>query len=103
MQFIGIIAEYNPFHCGHVWQLRELRRRYPDIDGIIVAMSGSFTQRGTPCIMDKWRRARHAVAGGADLVLELPFVFACRSDQAGTTFIPFLHTVLTEQYGVFES
>lgn len=81
MQFIGIIAEYNPFHCGHVWQLRELRRRYPDVDGIIVAMSGSFTQRGTPCIMDKWRRARHAVAGGADLVLELPFVFACRSAQ----------------------
>lgn len=81
MQVIGIIAEYNPFHRGHAWQLCELRRRYPDISGIIIAMSGSFTQRGAPCILDKWIRARHAVDGGADLVLELPFVFACRSAQ----------------------
>ena len=65
MQILSaLLLNIIPFHCGHVWQLRELRRRYPDIDGIIVAMSGSFTQRGTPCIMDKWRRARHAVAAG---------------------------------------
>ena len=81
MGVIGVIAEYNPFHHGHAWQLRELRRRFPSADGIIVVMSGSITQRGTPAVLDKWTRAGHAVGGGADLVLELPFVFACRSAQ----------------------
>lgn len=81
MGVIGVIAEYNPFHHGHAWQLRELRRRFPSVDGIIVVMSGSITQRGTPAVLDKWTRAGHAVDGGADLVLELPFVFACRSAQ----------------------
>ena len=81
MDVIGVIAEYNPFHYGHAWQLRELRRRFPSTDGIIVVMSGSITQRGTPAVLDKWTRAGHAVDGGADLVLELPFVFACRSAQ----------------------
>ena len=73
MGVIGVIAEYNPFHHGHAWQLRELRRRFPSVDGIIVVMSGSITQRGTPAVLDKWTRAGHAVDGGADLVLELPF------------------------------
>ncbi|WP_315004974.1 nucleotidyltransferase family protein [uncultured Selenomonas sp.] len=81
MGVIGVIAEYNPFHHGHAWQLRELRRRFPSADGIIVVMSGSITQRGTPAVLDKWTRAGHAVDGGADLVLELPFAFACRSAQ----------------------
>ena len=81
MGVIGVIAEYNPFHHGHAGQLRELRRRFPSVDGIIVVMSGSITQRGTPAVLDKWTRAGHAVDGGADLVLELPFVFACRSAQ----------------------
>ena len=81
MGVIGVIAEYNPFHHGHAWQLRELRRRFPSVDGIIVVMSGSITQRGTPAVLDKWTRAGHAVDGGADLVLELPFAFACRSAQ----------------------
>ena len=81
MRAIGIIAEYNPFHHGHLYQLTELHRMFPSSDGIIIAMSGSFSQRGTPCILDKWTRARHAVEGGADLVLELPFVFSCRSAQ----------------------
>ena len=81
MGVIGVIAEYNPFHYGHAWQLRELRRRFPSTDGVIVVMSGSITQRGTPAVLDKWTRAGHAVDGGADLVLELPFVFACRSAQ----------------------
>lgn len=81
MHTIGIIAEYNPFHNGHRYQIDELRRMFPATDGIVALMSGSFTQRGAPCVLDKWTRARHAVAGGADLVLELPFVFACRSAQ----------------------
>lgn len=80
MQVVGIIAEYNPFHYGHAHQIAQVRRRHPDVC-IVAVMSGSFTQRGTPCILDKWTRAGHAVVGGADLVLELPFAFACRSAQ----------------------
>ena len=81
MQAVGIIAEYNPFHRGHQFHLGEVRRKFPSVSGIIIAMSGSFTQRGTIAILDKWVRARHAVAGGADLVIETPFVFCCRSAQ----------------------
>lgn len=80
MAVVGIIAEYNPFHYGHGFQMEAVRRKYPAAY-IVIAMSGSFTQRGAPCILDKWTRACHAVAGGADLVLELPFVYACRSAQ----------------------
>ena len=80
MQVVGIIAEYNPFHHGHAFQITAVRQHYPN-SYIVAAMSGSFTQRGEPCILDKWTRARHAISGGVDLVIELPFVFACRSAQ----------------------
>ena len=80
METVGVIAEYNPFHNGHLLQLREIRRLFPSAD-IIVAMSGSFTQRGTVAILDKWQRAEAAVRSGASLVLELPAVFSTRSAQ----------------------
>ncbi len=80
METVGVIAEYNPFHNGHLLQLREIRRLFPLAD-IIVAMSGSFTQRGTVAILDKWQRAEAAVRSGASLVLELPAVFSTRSAQ----------------------
>ena len=80
METVGVIAEYNPFHNGHLLQLREIRRLFPRAD-IIVAMSGSFTQRGTVAILDKWQRAEAAVRSGASLVLELPAVFSTRSAQ----------------------
>lgn len=76
---VGIIAEYNPFHAGHAYQIAQIKKFY---DGEIIAvMSGSFTQRGAPTILDKWTRARLAVLGGVDLVLELPFAAAVRSAQ----------------------
>ena len=81
MSVTGIIAEYNPFHTGHAWQIAEIRRQCGPTP-IIVAMSGSFVQRGEPAIFDKWLRAELAVLGGADLVLELPFIFSCRSAEA---------------------
>lgn len=80
MKTVGIIAEYNPFHNGHCLQIQEIRRHFPNA-GIVVAMSGSFTQRGTVAILDKWRRAEAAVRHGASLVLELPTVFSTRSAQ----------------------
>lgn len=77
---VGIIAEYNPFHNGHAYQISEIRKILPNAE-IVAVMSGSFTQRGEPAILDKWTRARLAVSNGVDLVLELPFIYAVRSAQ----------------------
>lgn len=80
MTVTGIIAEYNPLHKGHEYQLKEARR-LTGADYIIVVMSGCFTQRGTPAVLDKYDRARMALSCGADLVLELPVRFACSSAE----------------------
>ena len=80
MKVTGIIAEYNPFHRGHEYQLAEARRM-TGADYIIVVMSGCFTQRGTPAVLDKYDRARMALSCGADLVLELPVRFSCASAE----------------------
>lgn len=79
MEITGIIAEYNPFHLGHLYQIEKIREQGDSL--VIAVMSGSFTQRGEAAVFDKWQRAQCAVASGCDLVLELPFVFACRSAQ----------------------
>lgn len=68
---VGVIAEYNPFHNGHRYQLAEARR-LSGADVTVVAMSGNYVQRGEPALFDKWIRAQAAVANGADLVVELP-------------------------------
>lgn len=80
MQITGIISEYNPFHNGHKYLIDEHKKRNPNTHFIAV-MSGNFTQRGEAAILNKWQRAQLAIAGGIDLVLELPFVFAVRSAQ----------------------
>lgn len=76
MKTAGIIAEYNPFHNGHAYQIRQVRME-TGADFVIILMSGDFVQRGEPAIIDKYVRARMALEGGADLVLELPVSFAC--------------------------
>lgn len=80
MTATGIIAEYNPFHNGHEYQLREARKQ-TGADYIIIAMSGDFLQRGVPAVVDKYSRTRMALLGGADLVLELPAVWATASAE----------------------
>ena len=80
MPSIAIISEYNPFHNGHAYQISEVKKLFDDAK-IISIMSGSFTQRGTPSLLDKWTKARLAISGGCDLVLELPFTSAVRSAQ----------------------
>lgn len=82
MDTAGIIAEYNPFHLGHVHQLAETRRAIGEEGGLVCVMSGNFVQRGECAIMDKWSRARTALLGGADLVLELPTPWAAASAEA---------------------
>ena len=76
MRVLGITAEYNPLHNGHIYHLRRSAEE-TGADCTVVVMSGYFTQRGEAAILDKWTRSRLAVEHGADLVLELPFVFAC--------------------------
>lgn len=80
MKTAGIIAEYNPFHNGHKFHI-EKTREISGAEGIIVAMSGNFVQRGDAAICDKWTRAEMALLGGADLVVELPCVYACQSAE----------------------
>ena len=77
---VGIIAEYNPFHNGHLYQLNE-SVRLTGAEVIIAAMSGNFVQRGGPAIADKWDRAEAAVRCGVDIAVEIPTVFACSSAQ----------------------
>lgn len=80
MRSAGVICEYNPFHSSHAHHLQRTREE-TGADLIVCVMSGEFTQRGEPAICDKWTRARMALAGGADVVVELPFAFAVRSAE----------------------
>ena len=80
MDVVGIVAEYNPFHAGHAFHLAETRRRLGGRTAVAV-MSGSFVQRGECAVFDKWARARSALEGGVDLVLELPTVWASASAE----------------------
>ena len=80
MKTIGIICEYNPFHNGHAYQLHTLAQQYPDTLRICI-MSGSFVQRGEPAIFSKFDRARWAILGGADIVIELPTIYSTGSAQ----------------------
>lgn len=76
----GIICEYNPLHNGHYKQLQLLRQQDPQ-GSIVCLMSGNFVQRGKPAIFDKMTRAQAAVLCGADLVLELPLLYALSSAE----------------------
>ncbi|MDR0948133.1 MAG: nucleotidyltransferase [Lachnospiraceae bacterium] len=76
----GIIAEYNPFHNGHQFHLEEAKKS-TGADYTVVVMSGNFTQRGEPAIAHKYIRTKMALVGGADLVLELPSLYAVGSAQ----------------------
>ncbi len=80
MRLVGIVAEYNPFHKGHMYHIARAREDV-GADGVAVLLSGSFVQRGEPAVFDKWERTRHALLGGADLVLELPCVYAISSAE----------------------
>ena len=80
MKIAGIIAEYNPFHSGHAYQLSQIRQTL-GADYMIAVMSGDFVQRGEPAIFPKHLRAKAALECGVDLVLELPPVFASASAE----------------------
>ncbi len=80
MKVCGIIAEYNPFHTGHAYQLKYVRETL-GAGYIVVCMSGDFVQRGAPAVLDKYERTRAALSAGADLVLEIPAANAVGSAE----------------------
>ncbi|MBU3851703.1 MAG: nucleotidyltransferase [Candidatus Paralactobacillus gallistercoris] len=71
----GIIAEYNPFHKGHRYQMQQARQQ-SGADVIVVCLSGNFVERGGPSLINKWQKTQLALANGADLVVELPTAYA---------------------------
>lgn len=78
MRTAGLIAEFNPFHNGHKYILEEIKK---DFDAVIVVMSGDFVQRGDIAVTDKHTRAAAALRNGADLVIELPVIYALNTAQ----------------------
>ncbi len=80
MKINAIIAEYNPLHKGHIYQMEDAKTN-TGADYTIVLMSGNYVQRGAPAIMDKHTRAEMALQAGADMVLELPPHFSCSSAE----------------------
>jgi len=81
MKIAAIIAEYNPFHHGHAYQIAATRAALDENCAIVCVMSGNFVQRGSAAVFDKWSRATAALQNGADLVLELPVPFAVSSAE----------------------
>lgn len=77
---LGIVAEYNPFHNGHLYHLEESKRQ-ANAEFSICIMSGNFTQRGNTAIVDKWSRAQMALESGVDLVVELPLIYSISSAE----------------------
>lgn len=75
MKICALIAEYNPFHLGHLKHVNYIKNEL-GAEKVIVLMSGNFCQRGEPAVLNKFTRAKHAIIAGADLVLELPTVFS---------------------------
>lgn len=84
MKVVGIVAEYNPFHKGHAYHIQKAKE-LTGSDYCIVVMSGDYTQRGVPAMIDKYSRAQMALSNGADLVFELPVRFATSSAEGFAT------------------
>lgn len=77
---LGIIAEYNPFHNGHLYHIKKSIEE-TGASSVICVMSGNFVQRGNTSIVDKWTKTKMALANGVDLVLELPTIYSVSSAE----------------------
>lgn len=80
MKICGIVAEYNPFHNGHLYHIQK-SKELTNSDIIVAVMSGNFIQRGLPALFDKWTRTKLAIQNGVDIVIELPTCFATSSAE----------------------
>ena len=77
---LGIIAEYNPFHNGHLFHLNESKKAV-GANYTVAVMSGNFVQRGDTSLIDKWAKAEMAIRSGVDLVIELPLIYSISSAE----------------------
>ena len=77
---LGIIAEYNPFHNGHIYHINK-SKQIANAEFTVAVIGGNFTQRGEPSLIDKWSKAKSALLGGVDLVLELPVLYSISSAE----------------------
>lgn len=102
MKTVGIIAEYNPFHKGHAYQI-EQAKALTGATYAVVLMSGNYVQRGTPAITDKYTRTKMALEAGADIVLELPVYYATASaelfSKGGISVLSSTHIIDTLSFG----
>lgn len=102
MNITGVIAEYNPFHNGHRYQLEAARTR-TQADFILVIMNGDFMQRGLPALWNKYERAAMAIEHGADAVIELPVLYGTASAEyfafGGIQILDQLHCVQQVCFG----
>ena len=80
MKIIGIIAEYNPFHLGHLYQIKEIKKKFPD-SIIIAIVSSCFTQRGEVSIINKWDKTKICLDNDIDIVIEFPFLYATQASD----------------------
>jgi len=80
MNVVGIIAEYNPMHNGHIYNIKKAKE-LSKADYVIIIMSGSFTQQGNISVINKYEKARIAIENGADMVIELPTIYAISSAE----------------------
>ena len=92
MKIIGIVAEYNPFHNGHKYQIDKIKEKYKD-SLIVVCMSSTFTQRGNISILNKWDKTKIALNNGVDIVIELPYLY---STQGSDIFAKYSIKLLNE-------
>ncbi|SCY85080.1 nucleotidyltransferase [Alkaliphilus peptidifermentans] len=98
MNVLGLITEYNPFHNGHLYHLKESIKETKATHTVAV-MSGNFLQRGEPALIHKWARAQMAVEAGVDLVIELPTVYACATAE----LFAFGSVKLLDKLGIIDS
>ena len=80
MNVVGIIAEYNPMHKGHIYNIQKAKE-LTKADYVVIIMSGSFTEQGNVSVIDKFEKARIAIENGADMVIELPTIHAISSAE----------------------
>lgn len=80
MKIIGVIAEYNPFHLGHLYQINKIKEMYSD-SLIIAIISTNFTERGDISILNKWDKTRICLENNIDMVIELPTLYATQSSD----------------------
>ena len=78
MDVIGIIAEYNPFHNGHIYHIEKIKEKYPD-SILILVLNGYFLERGEISILTKEEKTKIALDYGVNIVLELPFIYGTQS------------------------